>query len=393
MAKPLEHNPNSTQNTASTKQYPDENAPQKGASTKKKRFMPPDFSISLSKKGGTDSLFHNPPTQRQQNMQAFEEIYTDIINYIVRITHKIWEEKDIGYIYETYHHKEHVYDDFGLQYEPDKIVAETVHTINAFPDCRLFADEAIWAGDDKEGFHTSHRVIITGTNTGWGRFALSPTFRKMRVICIANCICFENELFEECVLYDHYDLLHQIGIDLWEMAKKWASDSLPPALGDTCFGENERLPGQDKPTHLPLNTAHFDIEDFITYHLYYIWNWRMLFHVNKAYSPTIRFHGVNGSEDYGIGAVHFFILSILALFPYAMMQIDDIYWMGNEEEGYLVAVRWSLIGSHSGYGIYGMSTHKPINMLGLSQYRINDEKIIEEWTLFNEIGILMQLER
>ncbi|WP_420641513.1 hypothetical protein [Candidatus Leptofilum sp.] len=134
------------------------------------RVMPADFTISLGTKGGTDQQLLNPGTERRQSLRGFEETYVDIIDYIVRITHRIWEEKDIGYIYDTYSHSSKVYDDYGLQYGRDKIVANTVHTINAFPDIRLFADEVIWAGDDEVGFHTSHRLIIGGHNTGYSNY-------------------------------------------------------------------------------------------------------------------------------------------------------------------------------------------------------------------------------
>ena len=127
--------------------------------------MPNDFSIPLAAKGGTDSLLY-PTGKRRQSMRGFEDTYVDIVDYIVRITHKIWEEKSIGYIYDTYAHNAKVTDDYGLQYGRDKIVADTLHTINAFPDVRLFADEVVWAGDDERGFLTSHRCLITGHNTG-----------------------------------------------------------------------------------------------------------------------------------------------------------------------------------------------------------------------------------
>ena len=60
----------------------------------KNRYMPADFSISLGNKGGTDQQLLNPGTARNHNMRGFEDIYVDIVDYIVRITHKIWEEKD-----------------------------------------------------------------------------------------------------------------------------------------------------------------------------------------------------------------------------------------------------------------------------------------------------------
>ncbi len=87
--------------------------------------MPRDFAISLgaSLRGGTDAMLLRPPVERRQRMRGFDPAYVDIIDYIVRITHRIWEEKDIGYIYDTYRHNCRVTDDAGLQYGRDKIVS------------------------------------------------------------------------------------------------------------------------------------------------------------------------------------------------------------------------------------------------------------------------------
>ena len=216
------------------------------------RQMPTDFSISLGAKGGTDRLLVNPGTERIQSMRGFEETYVDIIDYIVRITHRIWEEKDIGYIYDTYAHNSRVVDGFGLQYGRDKIVADTVHTINAFPNIRLFADEIVWAGDDEVGFHTSHRTIIKGTNTGMSRFGL-PTGRPIELWVIANCVALDNEIFEEWVLYDNAGMIRQLGFDLREMARKFGNLRLSSELPPTTF-EPERLPGQGEARLFDLRT-------------------------------------------------------------------------------------------------------------------------------------------
>ena len=69
--------------------------------------MPSDFSISLDalRRGGTDRFLRQPPSEaKRQAMAGFEDTYVNIVDYIVRITHRIWEEKDIGYIYDTYSH-------------------------------------------------------------------------------------------------------------------------------------------------------------------------------------------------------------------------------------------------------------------------------------------------
>ncbi len=38
-------------------------------------------------------------TGRRHPLKGFDEDYVDIVDYIVRCTHKIWEEKAVGLIY------------------------------------------------------------------------------------------------------------------------------------------------------------------------------------------------------------------------------------------------------------------------------------------------------
>ena len=326
-------------------------------------------------------------------MRGFEDSYVDIIDYIVRITHRIWEEKDIGYIYDTYRHNAHVYDDYGLQYGRDKIVADTAHTINAFPDIRLFADEIIWAGDEDVGFHTSHRALITGHNTGFSRYG-PPTGKKISLWCIANCVSLENEIFAEWVIYDTASLVHQLGFDLREMARKFGNESPTGGLEDNRSGEAERLPGQDKPAYLQPRAADgFDVEEFIRRAWHNIWNRRSLKEVMLAYAPSLLVRVSTGRVLYGRGDYQSFILSMLAMFPDLMLQIDDIYWMGNDDDGYLVSLRWSLIGTHRGNGIYGAPSGRQIRMWGISQQQIENGAITKEWMLFNEFAVMQQIYR
>ena len=368
------------------------NSPDGAASSGSARVMPPDFSISLAAKGGTDNLLRNPGKERLQSMRGYEDTYVDIIDYIVRITHRIWEEKDIGYIYDTYRHNSRVYDDYGLQYGSEKIVADTVHTINAFPDIRLYADEIIWAGDDVSGFHTSHRTVISGHNTGFSRYG-PPTGKKVLLWCIANCVSVENEIFNEWVIYDTAGMIRQLGFDLREMAREFGNrmDSRADSEG---AGEGERLPGQGKPAYLlPSSARGFDVEEFIRRSYHNIWNRRMLNEVMRAYHPSLQFTGSTGRAFSGRGEYQSHVLSILAMFPDLALTIDDIYWMGNDDEGYLAAVRWSIAGSHRGNGIYGQPTGRPIKIWGISQHRIVDGAIAAEWMLFNEFAVMQQIFR
>lgn len=51
---------------------------------------------------------------RAQSLRGFDECYTDIVDYIVRCTHKIWDERDVGLIYTHYTHNCVLYNALGV---------------------------------------------------------------------------------------------------------------------------------------------------------------------------------------------------------------------------------------------------------------------------------------
>ena len=360
-----------------------------------RNHMPHDYSVSLDafRRGGTDAFLAHPPEHlASQPMRGFDPGYVNIVDYIVRITHRIWEEKDIGYIYDCYSHDCTVWDDLGLQYGRDKIVADTVHTNNAFPDIRLVADEVIWAGGEEVGFHTSHRTQIFGTNTGYSRFG-APTGRRVQLWCIANCVARANEIFHEHVIYDTGGLLQQLGLDVMETARRLtAARRGSPLPANFTGGEPSRLPGQGKPDMIPIPASpREDMDAFIRGAFHTIWNRRNFGAVDMVYAPTIVTQSNAGRVYRGPGQLRAFFLSMVAMFPDLSLVVDDVYWMGNPADGFLASVRWSAVGTHRGYGPYGEPTDKQVILWGITQWVIEDSVVVKEWMMFNEFGILMQL--
>jgi predicted ester cyclase len=359
------------------------------------RHMPKDLSISLAsyRRGGTDKFLAKAPDHLvRQPMRGFEPHYVNIVDYIVRITHRIWEEKDVGYIYDTYSHDSNVWDDYGLQYGRDRIVADTLHTTNAFPDIRLIADEVIWAGDEDAGFHTSHRTVILGTNTGYSKYG-APTGKPVRLWCIANCVARDNEIFYEHVLYNTSSMVRQMGFDLFETARRMVEQNATSAFpANFAASEPRRLPGQGKPPILEFpGEGRFDVRAFAEAFYQNVWNRRMMGTLEKVCAPGIVLQGPTERVYRGVGRYKSFVLSMLAMFPDLSIGVDDIYWMGNDDDGYLVSVRWSAQGTHRGHGLYGPPTGRETHIWGITQWAIKNGRIENEWTMFNELGVLMQL--
>jgi len=344
---------------------------------------------------GTDiNTLLNPDPQKRQSMQGFEDKFVDIVNFIVRITHEIWEEKGIGRIYDSYAHNVLIHTSDGQTYGRDKVIADSIKTMSAFPDVRLYADDVIWCGNDRDGFHSSHRIVWVAHNTGYSIYG-PPTGRRVVRQGIAHCFVKENRVVEEWICRDELALIRQLGFDEHELARKMAAQDAVRGIGSPkplSQGEVERLRGQLPPAVMPPNPkTGFDVEDFVRRSFYEIWNWRLLNKIDEYFIPNYLCQTSTNRTLYGLGDYKAYILALLAALPDAAVNIDHICWLGNEQDGYRVATRWTLQGTHQGPGVYGEPTGKRIRLMGITHQTVQGGKFIREWTAFDEFALLKQL--
>ena len=375
-----------------TRFQPDRSMSHHPAEPLKRMHMPPGFEISL--KGYTKDRAHRIPPHLgpRQALQGFDPEYHNIIDYIVRITYRIWETaaRDVEYISECYSDDSLVYDDYGLQVGNTKIVADTHHTTRAFPDIILDAEEVIWAGDEDVAFHTSHLTRIIGTNTGPSRYG-EATGKNINVLVIANCVAQGNDIFLEHVLYNTSAMLRQLGIDLWQEAERLAAD--PPAGWPRSAEIWNDLRAAVRPTE-PLSVAErvdgFDPDAFSRAVHDNIWNGDRSA-IAEAYNPDLPFEGTTERKFTGVDSYRSYVGAIRSAFPDLALQVDEVYWMGNEDEGYLISTRWSAEGTHAGGTAYREPTGQKCQIWGITQWRVKDGTIEQEWQLFNELDLMMQI--
>lgn len=352
------------------------------------RTMPTDHSIRVDSGHGIDEP-HRVPGERRQPMRGFEDTYTDIVDYIVRITHRIWEDQDVGYIYDTYSPGCRLYGDGGCSYGVEQLVDGTIQSINAFPDCRHYADDVIWAGNEDDGFVTSHRALNIGHHTGPWRWG-PPTGRKLDTWVMANCVVRENEIYEEWVLYNTAAKLQQLGINVAEAARTYGNEGGTAPLSASGFTEPLRLVGGRKPETLSL-PERFDVEQTVHALFHNVYNRRDLSMFDRVYAESVNWHGTTNRIGRNRSDVRGMARSLLATFPDLGVSVDEVYWMGNEDDGFSASVRWSGTGTHRGYGLYGKPTGRRAHLWGMSQLYFVGGRIVEEWSLFNEFAVLAQL--
>lgn len=375
-------------------------SPTRSAPPLSRQHMPADYRISLDRylgRTGTGGGYLEQETRipadfgPRQPMRGFESCYHNIIDYIVRITHRIWEQRDVAYIGATYAGQSRVYDDYGLQLGSARIIQDTHHTTGAFSDIELIADEVIWAGDEEVGFHSSHRTLIRGTNDGDSKYG-PATGNTVDVLVIANCVSLENEIFLEHVLYNNSSLLQQLGIDLEQAAEQMASAApagwpRAPATWDAL----RSAASPHRPLYLAEPVAGFDPDRFVRDHRDAVWNRRDHGVLQRHYHPDCRFEGATGRQGQGHAALADAVDDFHAPLQHLTLAVDEVYWMGNAHEGFLVSERWSGSGVHGAAGRYGEPTGAELQIWGITQYRIAAGQVVAEWMLFNELDLMMQI--
>ena len=331
---------------------------------------------------------------RSQSLNGFDEIYTDIVDYIVRCTHRIWDERDIGLIYTHYTHNAVLYSALGTLYNREDVVRDTIQRLVSLPERRGMATQVVWRGNDVEGFYTSHLVTGSGRHTQHGPYG-KPTGRTFVSRTIADCMVFENRIYREWLVGDTMVILSQLGIDTHAYAEKLARALFEKGLKAVDIGENQRLLGQYPPeSKADVSIAHTPLEEATLVWLHEVYNMRMFGKIRDLYAPNAQYHGPMMRELYGPAAVLHQTLGLVGSIPDAAFTPQHVCSVECEEGGTKVAVRWVMEGHHLGYGVLeqiGPPTGKRVQLMGMSHYHYKNGKIVDEWTVYDELSVLMQI--
>lgn len=349
--------------------------------------LPHRPNVSLLRQQIVRPMRNESGRDRTQPMRGFEDRFTDIVDYIVRITDEIWMDRAVGYIYDTYDPSCTIYSSYGIVRSVEEVIASTVATLNAFPDGEIHHLGVAWSGDEDQGFYTSHLGHSRSTNVGrtsWG----PGTGRRTSIRFVADCISRDNRVHTEWLVRDNGAAVRQLGFDPYEIAK-----GIADAGGAEQFvvSPPTRLDGQAPRGRLQIDETTVDGWAKALFHD--IWNLRRLDWLTRAYADDIIAHAGGGRNAQGLRNYQSLVLHVLTAIPDGMMRVENVCW-SEEADGVIVAVRWVLEGRSAPGGVLGECPQgKAVFMMGMSHLRLAGEKIVEEWMLFDEIGVLAQTYR
>lgn len=329
--------------------------------------------------------------ERVQSMRGFDDCYTDIVDYIVRCTHKIWDERDVGLIYTHYTWNCVAYTTLGTMYDRETHIRDTLQRLVEFPERRGMAQQVLWRGNDVDGFYTSHMTHGIGRHTQFGMYG-KPTGRSFITRTVADCMILENKIYKEWIVRDNMGPLIQLGLDPHRFAAQLARKKVDAGEPLMDVLENRRMLGQYPPeTEADVSIAHDEGEAQLLRDLHHIYNRRMFGRIEKIYATNCQWHGPLMRELYGPAAVLQQTMRLVALMPDCAFVPQHICAVESEEGGTKYAVRWTMEGHHLGYGPLGAPTGHPLSVMGISHFHIRDGRIVEEWAVYDELSMLVQI--
>jgi predicted ester cyclase len=324
----------------------------------------------------------HPTGARTQPMRGFDADFTDIVDYIVRITEQIWVDRAIGRIYDYYDHACTVYTQEGVVRSVEEVIAGTVTTLNAYPDGETHHLNVAWSGDETRGFYTSHLGLARSTNLGATFYGPATGKRIARRFC-ADCIQSNNRIHTEWLVRDNGAAVRQMGLDVHEIARKVAA---LPRAETNILSVPTRLNGQAPQQTLdePADT----MEGFVHHMFHNLWNLRRLDFLSQYYATDVIAHSGGGRTVFGLRNLSALILLILAGLPDATASVQHVCH-AEETDGFILAVRWVLSGTTRPGGFLGdVPAGRGVAMMCATHLRFALGRIVEEWTVFDEVGVL-----
>ena len=318
-----------------------------------------------------------PSGRPVQDLPGFDDEFVDIVDFIIRITHRIWEQKRLDLIRRHYHPDAPIRTQMGAVAGVEAVVANTLQTLGTFPDRCLIGDAVIWRDEGEGRYYTSHRIVSHMTERGAvpGR---APSHRRATVLTIADCLNARNQIVDEWLVRDTGALYRQIGIAPSAVARQtavtpaarqaWqdmiqAVDAASPEVAESGAGMVDRV-------FTAINARDFDT-------------------VRAAHWPHAEKIAPPGQSWFGHGGVIGSYLQFLASFPDGRFRVDHVAvcdWDDRQE----IAVRWTFSGHHSGALADLAPTGRRIGLMGVTHWTVIDGGISEDYTVYDMVGLMAQ---
>ncbi|ANE04655.1 ester cyclase [Corynebacterium crudilactis] len=308
--------------------------------------------------------------------------YANPDEFIREVTDRIWVERDIEHIYENYEPDSIVHGPGGTAIGVEQVVQGTTMRIAKVPDHIGLAEDVIWEARNDNAFLSSHLVL------GIDHVPTPEGLKITRSRTIANCLYREGRMVEEWVVRDSLANCLQLGID-----PAVAAEQLPYVGYSGSFKDHAPSDVLSVGDSGPRENDYPEECQMVLEMIKNVWSRRNFKSMSKYFDRDVILHSVGDKTVVRPKAYQEDLLHLVSGFPGCEFEVRDVQANFETRYGGLrVAVAWKLKGNYSGVDIFGELSGQDIEILGVSQFQIHDQKIIREVRVFDWVGVLAQIE-
>lgn len=308
-------------------------------------------------------------------MQGFDPKWKNLPDYIIGITHEIWEGRGVHKLRDYYA------DDIlfrmasGVGQGNQHVIAATLATMAEFPDRELLGEDVIWSGTPESGMLSSHRLFCQATHAGHGFFG-APTGKTVQFRAIADCHARNNIIDDEWLVRDHSAICRQLDINPQDFARQLTNRPFTPdqdRQGPYTGHGNDHVAGLEVADFLKrIMAADIGV-------------------IRQQCDRAVTSHQPGGISTRSYAALESFWIGLRASFPTAIFTVDHRIGRDDELLGTRAAIRWSLYGRHDGWGTYGAPSGANVYIMGFTHADLGPWGLRTLYTLFDEVAIWQQI--
>lgn len=309
------------------------------------------------------------------------EPYSDPDAFIREVTDRIWVARDIDHIIENYEEDSIVHGSLGTTIGRQGVIDGTTMRIAVAPQHVGVAEDVVWEERGSDAFLSSHLVFSSDEHI------VDGALRRVRMRTFANCVYRRGRMVEEWVVRDSLAECLQMGTDpevaaqnLRFVGHQGSWNDEPPA--------NPLQSGDSGDRPDTANASCAMVLDMIEE----VWNKRRLDQVHEYMKRDLFLHTVGDVTVLRPEGYQKDLLSLVAPFTDCRFSVRDVQANDNPDyAGLRVAVLWQMKGTYAGVPTFGPLTNAPVDLMGVSQFLIQNGKIVRETRVYDEIALRAQI--
>ncbi|MEU2652740.1 ester cyclase [Streptomyces albidoflavus] len=307
--------------------------------------------------------------------------YKDPDDFIREVTDRIWVARDIAHIVDNYEPDSIVHASLGTVVGRDGVIEGSTMRMASSPGHVGQAEDVLWEARGDDAFLSSHLVFSADEHLAGGRNI------RVRKRTVANCLYRRGRMVEEWVVRDDLADCLQLGIDPDEAARGltfqgWTGSMTEDPPQDVL---KEGVSGPRPDDFRPECEMVLDFID-------QVWSQRRLNKVHDFMARDLFLHTIGDRTVIRPERYQADLLEMVGPFPDARFAVRDVQTHSSERyAGLRVAVLWTMHGTYRGTPAFGPLTGKPVTVMGVSQFLVQNGRIVKEVRVYDEIALRAQI--